>query len=188
MTDTAFDFTAIETTEMAAPEDMSDTTLCNTPGCSNPVMPYGGRGPRPKKCKDHKGKTSGATTTRKKKSYGTDYTEGVTELLTMPAAVLAVVGSQTNNIPLVADAAVVEHYAPRIATAVNGLAQERAEVAAVLDRVLKAGPYAALIGAVVPMAIQILANHKILPAGMGGTMTAEQVLGIVPQSKDTSDA
>ena len=158
MTDTAFDFSTVETIE-TEPVDMPDVTYCNTPGCSNPVMPYGGRGPRPKKCKDHKGKTSGATTTRKKKSYGTDYTEGVTELLTMPAAVLAVVGSQTNNIPLVADAAVVEHYAPRIATAVNGLAQERAEVAAVLDRVLKAGPYAALIGAVVPMAIQFLAIH-----------------------------
>lgn len=186
MTDTAFDFTTIETVE-SEPMSIETPVMCNTPGCNNPVMPYGGRGPRPKKCKDHKGK-SGPTTSRKKKSYGTDYTEGVTELLTMPAAVLAVVGSQTNNIPLVADAAVVEHYAPRIATAVNGLAQERPEVAAVLDRVLKAGPYAALIGAVVPMAIQIMANHKILPAGMGGTMTAEQVLGMTPPSKDTPDA
>lgn len=186
MSDTAFDFSSVETIE-TEPVDMPDVTYCNTPGCNNPVMPYGGRGPRPKKCKDHKGK-SAASTPRKKKSFGTDYTEGVAELLTMPAAVLAVVGSQTNNIPLVADAAVIEHYAPRIATAVNGLAQERAEVAAVLDRVLKAGPYAALIGAVVPMAIQIMANHKILPAGMGGTMTAEQVLGMSPQPKETPDA
>lgn len=188
MTDTAFDFSTVETTEMETPESMPDTQLCNTPGCSNPVVTYSGRGPRPKKCKDHKGKAAGTSTPRKKKSYGTDYTEGVTQLLSMPAAMLGVIGSQTNNLPLVADAAVINHYAPQVATAVNDLAQERAEVAAVLDRVLKAGPYAALIGAVVPMAIQILANHKVVPAGIAGTMTAEQVLGIQPQTKETANA
>jgi hypothetical protein len=182
MTDTAFDFTTIETTE-SEPESMPEASMCNTPGCSNPTVPYGGRGPRPKKCKDHKGKTT-SSTPRKKKSYGTDYTEGVTQLISMPAAILGVVGSQTNNIPLVADAAVINHYAPKVAEAVNDLAQERPEVAAVLERVLKAGPYAALMGAVVPMAIQILANHKILPPGMGGTMTAEQVLGIPAERRE----
>ena len=184
MTDTAFDFSAVETFE-TEPVDMPDVTYCNAPGCSNPVAEYSGRGPRPKKCKDHKGKPA-ATTTRKKKSYGTDYTEGVTQLLSMPAAILGVVGSQTNNIPLVADAAVINHYAPKVAEAVNDLAQERPEVAAVLDRVLKAGPYAALMGAVVPMAIQILANHKIIPAGIAGTMTAEQVVGIPTVRREES--
>lgn len=187
MTDTEFDFTSVETIE-TEPMDMADVTYCNTPGCSNPVVPYGGRGPRPKKCKDHKGKASGASTPRKKKSSGTDYTEGVTQLLSMPAAMLGVVGSQTNNLPLVADAAVVNHYAPEVGKAVNDLAQERPEVAAVLDRVLKAGPYAALIGAVVPMTLQILANHKVVPVGIAGTMSAEQVLGIQPQSKESPNA
>jgi hypothetical protein len=190
MTDTAFDFTTIETTESEPDFSMPDTNtaLCNTPGCSNPVATYSGRGPRPKKCKDHKGKTN-SSAPRKKKTYGTDYTEGVTQLISMPAAILGVVGSQTNNIPLVADAAVINHYAPKVAEAVNDLAQERPEVAAVLDRVLKAGPYAALMGAVVPMAIQILANHKILPPGMGGTMTAEQVIGIPTERREeTPDA
>lgn len=187
MTDTAFDFSTIESIE-SEPDMPNEVTTCNAPGCSNPVAAYSGRGPRPKKCKDHKGKTA-TTTTRKKKSYGTDYTEGVTQLLTMPAAILGIVGSQTNNIPMVADAKVVSDYAPHIATAVNDLAQERPEVAAVLDRVLKAGPYAALMGAVVPMAMQILANHNILKPGMGGTMTAEQVLGIPTERREeTPDA
>lgn len=185
MTDTEFDFSSVETIE-TEPVDMPDITFCNTPGCNNPVADYSGRGPRPKKCKDHKGKTPGTTASRKKKSYGTDYTEGVTQLLSMPAAILGIVGSQTNNLPLVADAKVVDHYAPHIATAVNDLAQERPEVAAVLDRVLKAGPYAALMGAVVPMAMQILANHNILKPGMGGTMSAEQVLGIPSERKGES--
>jgi hypothetical protein len=187
MTDT-FDFTALETTESEPEENsMPDTTICNVPGCHNPTVEYSGRGPRPKKCKDHKGK-SGATTTRKKKTYGTDYTEGITELLQIPAAVLGVVGMQANNIPLVADAEVINQYAPHIGSAVNGLAQERPEVAAALDRILKAGPYAALIGAVVPMVTQILANHKILPAGVMGTKTAEQVLGIPTQVPVSEDA
>jgi len=189
MTDTVFDFAAIETTESDPEPTMTSTPerICQADGCAKPTTPYGGKGPRPKYCAEHKRK-SGPTTTRKKKSYGTDYTEGVADLLSMPAAVLGVVGSQTNNIPLVADAAVIEHYAPKIATAVNDLAQEKPEVAAVLDRVLKAGPYAALIGAVVPMAIQILANHKILPAGIGGTLTAEQVLGMPTAEQVPDDA
>ena len=190
MTDTAFDFTTIETTESEPDFTMSsnDVAICNAPGCSNPVAEYSGRGPRPKKCKDHKGKTN-SSAPRKKKSYGTDYTEGVTQLISMPAAILGVVGSQTNNIPLVADAAVINHYAPKVAEAVNDLAQERPEVAAVLDRVLKAGPYAALMGAIVPMAIQILANHKVIPAGIAGTMTAEQVIGIPTERREeTPDA
>lgn len=187
MTDTEFDFSSIETIE-TEPMDMPDLTYCNTPGCSNPVAEYSGRGPRPKKCAEHKGKANSSATPRKKKSHGTDYTEGVTQLFAMPAAMLGVIGSQTNNLPLVADAAVINHYAPQVASAVNDLAQERPEVAAVLDRVLKAGPYAALIGAVVPMAIQILANHKVVPAGIAGSMTAEQVLGIQPQPKGSTDA
>lgn len=190
MTDTAFDFSTIETTESEPDFTMSsnDAAFCNAPGCSNPVAEYSGRGPRPKKCKDHKGKAA-SSTPRKKKTYGTDYTEGVAQLISMPAAILGVVGSQTNNLPLVADAAVINHYAPKVAEAVNDLAQERPEVAAVLDRVLKAGPYAALMGAVVPMAIQILANHKVIPAGIAGTMTAEQVLGIPSERREeTPDA
>lgn len=188
MTDTAFDFNSAEIIE-SEPMDMPDVSFCNAPGCNNPVAEYSGRGPRPKKCAEHKGKTSSASTPRKKKSYGTDYTEGVTQLLSMPAAILGVVGSQTNNLPLVADAAVINHYAPKVAEAVNDLAQERPEVAAVLDKVLKAGPYAALMGAVVPMAIQILANHKVIPAGIAGTMTAEQVLGIPSERREeTPDA
>lgn len=187
MTDTAFDFSTVESIE-SEPDMSSEVTTCNAPGCLNPVATYSGRGPRPKKCTEHKGKSPG-TATRKKKSYSTDYTEGVTQLLSVPAAILGVVGSQTNNLPLVADSAVINHYAPKVAEAVNDLAQERPEVAAVLDKVLKAGPYAALMGAVVPMAIQILANHKVIPAGIAGTMTAEQVLGIPSERREeTPDA
>lgn len=186
-TETAFDFSTIESIE-SDPDMPNEDVTCNAPGCNNPVATYSGRGPRPKKCKDHKGK-SATSTPRKKKAYGTDYTEGVTQLLSMPAAILGVVGSQTSNLPLVADAAVINHYAPKVAEAVNDLAQERPEVAAVLDKVLKAGPYAALMGAVVPMAIQILANHKVIPAGIAGTMTAEQVLGIPSERREeTPDA
>lgn len=191
MTDTAFDFSTIETSESEPdfPMKSERIDLCNVPGCPNPVAEYSGRGPRPKKCKDHKGKASSSTSPRKKKSYGTDYTEGVTQLLSMPAAALGVIGSQTKNLSLVADAVVVDHYAPQIASAVNDLAQEKAEVAAALDRVLKAGPYAALIGAVVPMAMQILANHNVIKGGMGGTKTAEQVLGIPTERREeTPDA
>lgn len=190
MTDTAFDFTSIESTE-SEPEPImppEEITTCNVLGCNNDVAEYGGRGPRPKKCVQHKGKPA-ASTPRKKKSFGTDYTEGVTQLLQIPAAVLGVVGMQTKSIPLVADAEIINQYAPHIGEAVNGLAQDRPEVAAALDRVLKAGPYAALIGAVVPMVTQLLANHGVLPVGAMGTKSPEQVLGIPTEVREeTPDA
>lgn len=187
MTDTEFDFSSVETFE-TEPVDMPDVSFCNAPGCSNPVADYSGRGPRPKKCKDHKGKAPG-TTTRKKKSYGTDYREGITGLLQLPAGVLGIVGMQTNNLPLVADAAVIEMHTPAIASALNDLAQERPEVAAVLDRVLKAGPYGAILAAVVPMTVQLLANHNVIKAGMMGTKTPEELLGIPSERREeTPDA
>lgn len=175
MTDTEFDFTALETEE-TEPVAVNDS-ICNAPGCSNPTVAYSGRGPRPKKCATHKGKPASGKP-RAKKKYGTDYTDGIAGLLQMPAMALGIVGAQTNNIALVADANVIAHHTPAIAAGLNDLAQERPEVAAVLDRILKVGPYGAILGAVIPMAVQLLANHKVIPPGMGGTLSAEQVLGI----------
>jgi hypothetical protein len=84
----------------------------------------------------------------------------------MAAFGLSVAGS--NNKTLLADSLAVAEHGPNIASALDMLAAERPEVAAVLDRVLAVGPYGALIAAVAPLAMQVVANHGVKLPGVPG--------------------
>lgn len=78
-----------------------------------------------------------------------------------------------------ADAAAVATYAPGIAEALNDLAKERPEVAAVLEKILQVGPYGALIAAVVPLGVQLAHNHNLIPEQMAvqlGATPKRQIL------------
>jgi hypothetical protein len=66
----------------------------------------------------------------------------------------------------------VAQHTPPIADAVADLAVERPEVAAALDKIMAVGPYGALIGAVLPLAIQIAHNHNKVPEPMARAMGA----------------
>jgi hypothetical protein len=77
---------------------------------------------------------------------------------------------------LAADAAAISVHAPPIASALNDLAHERPEVAAVLDRILQVGPYGIVIAAVAPLALQILCNHGGIPPGALGTTPPDKLL------------
>lgn len=100
-----------------------------------------------------------------------NYEEGVSQLLQTVAFGLTMLG--TNNKAFLADGLIVAHHAPNIAGAIGQLANERPEVAAVLDRILAVGPYGVLIGAVVPLFMQAAANHG---ARIPGTATADELL------------
>lgn len=169
-----FDFEAAEVTE--APPMPAPDLACVV--CGRELV-YGGRGPKPKYCADHKkSKSSSGSTRPKKTKNGTDYTEGIAGLLSLPATALYVAGTagKEPNLALIADANAIAIATPKIAVAVSDLANERPEIAAVLDKILKVGPYGALLTAVVPMVAQILANHKVIPAGIAGTKSAEDYL------------
>lgn len=181
MTDTAFDFESAEVTEVNdrpfdGPPMPAPDLACVV--CGRELV-YGGRGPKPKYCADHK-KSKGSTgsTRPKKTKNGTDYTEGIAGLLQLPTAALFMAGTagKEPNLALIADANAIAVATPKIAVAVSDLANERPEIAAVLDKILKVGPYGALLTAVVPMVAQILTNHKIIPAGVAGTKSAEDYL------------
>lgn len=77
------------------------------------------------------------------------------------------------------DAVAIADHAPRIADAVQVTADNDPKFAAAMDRILSAGPYAALISATVPMVIQILGNHDKVPGevvkGMGGRSKEEVI-------------
>lgn len=63
------------------------------------------------------------------------------------------------------DALAVSTHWPNIATAAADTADNSEGLAKVIDYIMVAGPWAALIGASVPLAIQIMVNHGKLPAG-----------------------
>ena len=118
---------------------------------------------------------------------GTSYREGILGLIQMPAAGLALAGMKKPA--LAADAATITAHAPGLADALDAVAQEQPAVAAVLDRVLSVGPYGLVLAAAMPMALQLLVNHKILPPGLGGTVPVEDILaGLEAEQRAMADA
>ncbi|MEU0398358.1 hypothetical protein ABZ208_37570 [Streptomyces sp. NPDC006208] len=127
------------------------------------------------------------TSSRTTKTAGTSqhrrYEEGVQGLLQIPAMALSFVNP--------VDGFCVAHHTPPISKAVADLAIERPEVAAALDKVLSVGPYGALLGATLPLVIQLMHNHGMVPESMAKAMGAtpkkdiERHLKLVPQTETT---
>lgn len=105
-----------------------------------------------------------------KRSTGTDYRAGILGILQIPAFALGAAGQL--NPALALDGAAISMHAPGIAEALNELANDNPTVAAALDTILTAGPYGAIIGACLPLAFQIAANHKRIPDGMARSVGA----------------
>lgn len=113
----------------------------------------------------------------KSKQAGPDYRPGITGILQLVAAPLMVAGVKSPACAL--DAATITLYADPLADACQQTAEQQPQFAAVLDRVLQVGPYGALLGAVLPMAVQIAANHGLLPepaARAMGALSAEELM------------
>lgn len=99
------------------------------------------------------------------------YKEGVGNLLQLGAGV---------TLPFApADAATILAHGENVSEAVADLAVKDERIAALLDKVLVAGPYGALLTAVVPMIAQFAVNHGMLPAGMLGTVPADDLINNV---------
>jgi hypothetical protein len=75
-------------------------------------------------------------------------------------------------VKLYADAGAVSLYWPKIAREISLLADTNEQIAKLVDPLMQVGPYAGLITAVLPFALQIGVNHKRLPAGAMGTVPA----------------
>jgi len=113
--------------------------------------------------------------TRSKAKTGTDYRPGILGILQIPAFALGAAGQLNESLAL--DGAALSMHAPGIAEALNELANDNPAVAAALDRILTAGPYGAIIGACLPLAFQIAANHKKIPDAMAkscGALPADE--------------
>lgn len=117
--------------------------------------------PRKSPAKGGGGKRRTASTARTRPGTP-DYARELSGLFQVGAWMLSVPGQK--NPALMADAKSVATHGPNISVALGDLADQRPEIAAVLDRILAAGPYTALIGAIAPLVYEVGVNHGVLPA------------------------
>lgn len=62
-----------------------------------------------------------------------------------------------------ADSGAISMHGESISHEMAVLAEDNEQFATSIDSFLKVGPYAALIGAVLPLALQLLVNHNLIP-------------------------
>ncbi len=70
--------------------------------------------------------------------------------------------SDTITLHLLADGYALAMHAPGLAEALNETAKQQPSVARALESIMKAGPYGAIIGAMVPLVMQLAANHGLM--------------------------
>lgn len=161
----------------------ADGTPRNRPGPRNGGSvgaPRMAAAPRPRK----------ATKPAAAKRNEPDYRPGILGLLQIPAMGLTMVGRQSNNPALQADGYTLAMHAPLLAEALNETAKAQPGVARALESIMKAGPYGAIFAAVVPLAMQLAANHKLIPASpqMGVHTVDELVAASNAQMADMARA
>lgn len=137
----------------------------------------------PKKRGRPAGSTAKATAAPAKRaaSKKTDYTPQLLELVDTAASVPLGIGVMKGSQILLADGYAIKHHGANIAKAVNDLAQNKPEVAMALERLGQSTPYAALVMAVVPLALQLAANHIPKFAGLPMTHSVEDLAGAALQ-------
>lgn len=96
------------------------------------------------------------------KASGVDYRPGVKGLLQIPAFALGLMGKFVHPAYSL-DSATITLHADSVAEAIHQTAMEHDQVAAILDRALAIGPAGALLGALLPLGLQIMANHGKVP-------------------------
>jgi len=112
-------------------------------------------------------RVAGTSRPRTSSSSGPDYAAAVRGVIQSIAFPLAF---SPATLP---DAAALAAYGPNLADALDALAKERPEVAAVLDKLLAVGPYGAVFAAAVPLLVQLGVNHALVPLQLGTLLGAQ---------------
>jgi hypothetical protein len=93
-----------------------------------------------------------------------DYRVGLMGLLQIPSFGLTMFGQRTQNAALQADGMAIAMHAPALAEALNETAKAQPAFGRALESLMKAGPYGAILTALVPLGMQLMANHKLMSA------------------------
>lgn len=145
-----------------------------------PRKSAGGRPPTKGKAAGPKKRTQAPRRTSTSKTSGPNYGDAVLGLLQIPASLLAVVARFTGRKSLAADSAAIQLHARGLADAAHQTAQSDPRLAAVLEKALQLGPYGLLLGAGLPLAYQLMANHGAFPVIPElGVMDPDELLGMV---------
>ena len=85
--------------------------------------------------------------------------------------------AQIVQLPLIAihwyaDVGALTIHWPNVAREVATLAESQEKIAALIDPLIRIGPYTALIAAGLPLVMQVAVNHGTMPAGAMGTVPA----------------
>ena len=144
---------------------------------NDPAAPKRPRG-RPRK--DERARVSGGSSAPSKPDPEADARrgEGITGMVQMAAGLCLVADSRTadDNIAFRADAVTLASNAKALADACVETARHNAQFAAVLDKVTKAGPYAALVGVTMSVGAQIAMNHGVAAGAMLGAKDPKEIL------------
>lgn len=107
-----------------------------------------------------------------------DFRPGIVGFFQLLATPFLIAGQMGNSLAL-ADAAAIRVHAPAIADGMQTTAENDERFAAVLERVLAAGPWAAVITPVLGLGLQLGANHGLVPpamAQMAGALPPEALI------------
>jgi hypothetical protein len=174
-----------------AGEHQADPKEPPAPPQRDPEAPYGrradgspkaGPGGRPPRPRPRVAESAPPVVTAQQRK---DWKDGLLGYNQMAAAVLLVVSKRTAKEAYLADAAALAVHGPALAEASVDLAAKDPRLAAVLDKVCKAGPYGALVTASVGLGAQLAVNHGRMTAGSFGTADpADLINSVMPKDEN----
>lgn len=172
----------VELTEV--PPDKSDPGY--TPNTEEKPKPRRGRPP-----KDTRARTTNDKAPAKKSPTVAAQTDaerkaGIQGLVQIGAGICMVLDQRTpeSDVSFKADGYVLANSSEQIADACVETAKSNPAFGAAIDKVTKAGPYAALVGVMMSVGVQIAANHGVQAAKMmGGHDPKEYVASVEAQAQ-----
>lgn len=136
--------------------------------------PYGRFGNGKPRKSPPKGVPSPNKTRAQKPSKGqTDYRPGIRSFGQIGAFITSFFA------PL--DAVAIADHTEKIAEAAQITAQQEARFAAVLDKVLAVGPYSVMLTAALPLFVQVLHNHDMVPASVAENLGGRSKQSIIDE-------
>ena len=112
--------------------------------------------------------------------------DGIKGLVQLGAGLCLIADQRTpeNDVSFQADAITLASSADQIADAVVATCKASDSFARAVDKVTKAGPYAALVGVVFSVGAQIARNHGVKAAEMMGAVAPEELIAAMQNETD----
>jgi hypothetical protein len=118
----------------------------------------------------------------------TDYTEASLTLVGIAQSVTAVAGTMLSNEAFKADTATLLLMGPQLAVVSGELADSEARWASVLERVSTTSKWSPGLMVAFSLGMQLAVNHRLIPPGIAGTRSPEEVLSAAAAVQQEAEA